>query len=48
MYWLVSEDHSFDAGSKQNNAGQIWMDVTQDKNTQQASQMKCIISASER
>lgn len=33
MYWLVSEDHPVDAGSKQNDAAQVWMDSTQETNS---------------
>lgn len=40
MYWLVSEDHPFNAGSKQNNVAQVWMDKTQENNTQQSNQIK--------
>lgn len=40
MYWLVSEDHPVDAGSKQQDAAQVWMDSTQENNTQLANQIK--------
>lgn len=41
MYWLVSEDHAFNARSKQHNAAQVCTGSTQENSTQtECSQKK--------
>lgn len=48
-HWLVSEDHTVNAGSKQNNAAQIWMEATQENSNNNyqlcSSQIYSILTA---